>query len=130
MIVVIQDTEALLSFYRHFNCRSIREIDIGPPVAVIVDQDDSAAHGLDDVALGRIGGMTKGNARRSGDVFKLRYRASTALSCLSRRRGRRGDGVTTLRGGERPCTTGSDDQFEYVVRSRRAQMGPIFWLCG
>ena len=63
----------------------IREVDVGPAVAIVVDQDHAAAHGFHDVFLGRVGGVFEGDAGLGSDVFELWNRAAAALRLTWRR---------------------------------------------
>ncbi len=79
VIVVVENAEALRAFDRHLNRRSIGEIDVGPAIAIIVQQNHSAAHGFHNVFLCRVGGVFEGDAGLGRDVLELRNRASAAL---------------------------------------------------
>src|SRR5581483_311953 len=76
----------------HLDGRRVREIDVQPAVAVIIPQNDAAAHRLDNVGAQRIGDMAKTDACLLRDVLQLRYGTSFALNPLGvgrrRRRGR------------------------------------------
>jgi len=59
--------------------RRVGEVDVGPSVAIVVDEDDTAAHGFDDVFLERGGAVFEGDARGCGNIFKLGNRAAATL---------------------------------------------------
>ena len=72
VIVVVERAARLLAGLRHLHALRIGEVDVGPAVAVVVDEGHAAAHRLDDVFLFRAGEMFEGDAGGSGDVDQLR----------------------------------------------------------
>jgi hypothetical protein len=75
----------------HLDGWRVREIDVQPAIAIVIPQNDTAAHRLDNVCAQRIGDMSETDACLLRDVFELRYLASFALNLLGiRRRRRRG----------------------------------------
>ena len=79
VIVMVENAEALCAFDCHLDRRSIGEIDVGPAIPIVVQQDYSAAHGFHDVFLRGVGGVFEGDAGRGSDVFELWNRASATL---------------------------------------------------
>ncbi len=57
---------------RHLDAKSVGEINVGPTVAVIVDEGDAATHGFDDVFLLGAGDVLELDSRGGGDVDELR----------------------------------------------------------
>ena len=75
----------------HLDGRRVREIDVQPAIAIVIPQNDAAAHRLDNVCAQRIGDMAETDTCLLRDVLQLRYRTSFALNLLGvRRRRRRG----------------------------------------
>src|SRR5882762_6843736 len=87
MIVVVQGASTLLVLVGHFHRRRIREINIQPAVAIVVEQQHTAAHGFGDVAVPRGRSMAETNARLLRDVLQLRDGASLTLDGLGAGRG-------------------------------------------
>ncbi len=79
VVVMVKNAEALRAFHRHFNRWGIREINVGPAVPIIVQQNHSTAHGFHDVFLCRVGGMFEGDAGLGSNVFELWNRAPATL---------------------------------------------------
>src|SRR5262249_27086005 len=57
MVVVEESASGFFAFEGHVDSGRVGEIDVGPAVAVVIDDDDAAAHGFDDVLLFRRGEM-------------------------------------------------------------------------
>src|SRR6476660_205215 len=72
----------------HFDGSRVREIDGQPAVAIVIPQNDAAAHRLDNVCAQRIGDMAETDTCLLRDVLELRYRTSFALNLLDVRRRR------------------------------------------
>jgi hypothetical protein len=90
MIVVIKSTGCGDAPEYLIDGRLIREVDVRPAIAVIVDEDNAATHRFHDVFLYRIGGVREGDAGRRGDVLELRNGAAAAFCHpAAGRRGRR-----------------------------------------
>ncbi len=99
MIVMVESTTALLALNGHGDGGGVSEIDIGPSVAIVVDEDHAAAHRLDDVLL--LGGddVAKGDAGLLRDVVELRDGAIHTLDLLHSGRRRRRRRMSTLSPG-------------------------------
>ena len=75
----------------HLDGRRVREIDVQPAIAIVIPQNDAAAHRLDNVCAQRIGDVAETDTCLLRDVLQLRYRTSFALNLPGvRRRRRRG----------------------------------------
>src|SRR3954468_442223 len=75
----------------HLDGRRVREINVQPAIAIVIPQNDAAAHRLDNVCAQRIGDMAETDTCLLRDVLQLRYWTSLALNLLGvRRRRRRG----------------------------------------
>ena len=78
MVVVVEGSPGCLVFHRHLDCGRIGEVDVGRAIPVIIDEQDSAAHGFGNVFfLGRVN-MPKMNAGLFCNVLKLRHGATLA----------------------------------------------------
>src|SRR4051812_31847300 len=87
MVVMKQGASSLFSGQLHVNIRRVREVDVWPAVAIVIDQSHPATHRFHDVFLVRGGKMTEMDAGRSSDIHHLRDRSlrrSMALSGRSR----------------------------------------------
>ena len=87
VIVVIKRAAGLFAFQRHGHRRSISEIDIQPAVAVVVNEQNPAAHALHNEFFLRRYFMRKMNAGNGGDIDKLRRRSRAGIPCFAVRRG-------------------------------------------
>src|SRR5208282_2196302 len=96
VIDMVESAAALLAFDGHLDARGIGEIDVGPAVAIIVEQNHAAAHGLHDVFLGGVGAVLEGDAGLRGDVFQLWNRATQAFDGFSSGRRRWWRGMALL----------------------------------
>src|SRR5437762_3534747 len=75
----------------HLDGRRVREIDVQPAVAIVIPQNDAAAHRLDNVCAQWIRDMAETDTCLLRDVLQLRYGTSFALNLPGvRRRRRRG----------------------------------------
>src|SRR6185312_17518938 len=70
MVVVKQGAAGLLALQRDRHTRRIGEVDVEPPIAVVVQQRDTAAHRFDNVTLLRAGEMRKVDSSGDSDVHK------------------------------------------------------------
>src|SRR4051794_4490619 len=64
----------------HLDGRRVREIDVQPAIAIVIPQNDAAAHRFDNVCAQRIGDMTETDTCFLRDVLQLRYRTSLTLN--------------------------------------------------
>ena len=71
VVVVVKRAPRFAAGQRHVDAGGIGKVNVGPAVAVIVDERDSTAHRLHDVLLGRGRQMIKLNFRGAGDVDEL-----------------------------------------------------------
>ena len=106
VIVVIQCPTRLLSLQGLVHGRGIREVNVQPPVPVVIQQKDSATHGFDDVLRHGRRIMRKVDARLFCDVFQLRYRPVLAFRVLrtGRRRHTGGHALPQRTRGHRQCS--------------------------
>ena len=84
VIVVIESAAAFLSFDRHFYRRRVSEVNVRPSIAVVVEQQNSAAHRFQNVSLLRRGAMGEVDAGLLRDVLQLRYSPVMTLDLFSR----------------------------------------------
>src|SRR5260370_37993769 len=87
VIVVEERAAGFLASEGHFHALGVREIDVRPAIAVIIDESDASAHGFDDVSLFRTGEMFEVDAGGGSNVPELWPGAG------SRRVGRAGRGL-------------------------------------
>src|SRR5690349_12758702 len=86
----------------HLDGRRVREIDVQPAIAIVIPQNDAAAHRLDNVCAQRVGDMAETDTYLLRDVLQLRYWTSFALNLLGVRRRRR-PGRVLLLTQSHPC---------------------------
>jgi hypothetical protein len=72
VVVVVERAFCTGAGEGHIDVGGIGEEDVRPAVAVVVDESDAAAHGLDDVSLIGRREMNKVNSGGGGDVFQLK----------------------------------------------------------
>src|ERR1700733_6840919 len=94
MIVMVKSPKARFSRARHIDGWSVGKINVRPAIAVIVEDDNAAAHRFEDVALVCGRGVRKSNACFGSDIFQLWNWAISTLSRLSASRWRRRRGMT------------------------------------
>src|SRR6185503_10360051 len=71
VIVMEKCASGLLAGKLHVHIRGIREVDIGPAVAIVIDQGHSATHRFHDVFLIWRGEMIEANSRRGSNIHQL-----------------------------------------------------------
>ena len=71
MVVVVKRASRFAAGEGHVDAGSIGKVDVGPAVAIMIDEGDSTAHRLHDVLLGRRGQMIKLNFCGARDVDEL-----------------------------------------------------------
>ncbi len=96
VIVVVSRAFGLLPFQRHRHGRCIREVDVQPPVSIVVKKNHATAHRFDHDLFLWIGRVLGHDAGLAGNVLKLRNRAPCALHGLCARPRRRRNRVTFL----------------------------------
>ncbi len=79
VIVVVERARRRFALEGHGDRRRIREVDIGPAVAVVVEEDHAAAHRLQDVLLLIGRGMGEGDPGFRGNILELGNGAIGAL---------------------------------------------------
>ena len=75
MIIVVQRAARFFAAQSHVHALRVGEINIGPSVAIKINQSDAAAHRLHNVFLFGAGKVIEFDARRIGDVRELRQRS-------------------------------------------------------
>ena len=96
VVVVEEGAAGLDSLLRHVDGLGVGEVDVGPAVAVIVDEGDAAAHGFDDEFLFGAGVVVEANAGGGSDVDEL----GVVEGRRRLREGREGAGDPERRGHE------------------------------
>ena len=71
-IVVVKGGSRFLARQRRVDAFSVGEVNVRPPVAIIVNESNASAHRLDNVFLLGARKMIELDAGRIGDVFELR----------------------------------------------------------
>src|SRR5262249_10145935 len=85
MIVVIERAARLLVLERHLYRGGVREVEVRPAIAVIIDDQHTSAHRFHDVFLFRSCGVNEASAGLLLDVLELRNRTLAALDCFNAR---------------------------------------------
>ena len=88
MTVVIERAARLLPAQRHLNALCVRKMNIGPAVAVLVEQRNAAAHRFDDVFLLGTGKVIEIDVCGISDIDQLRQRARVLLAAHARSQSR------------------------------------------
>src|SRR5580765_3710667 len=110
----------------HLDGRRIREIDVQPAIAIVVPQNDAAAHRLDNVCAQRICDMAEMDPRFLRDVLQLRYRTSFALNLPGvRRRRRRGRMLLLTQSHRRKQQRCADEHDANAKKWLRIQLLPV-----
>jgi hypothetical protein len=98
MVVVIERATSGLVLQRHRYRRCIGEVNVGPSVAIIVEDKHAAAHRLDNVLFVGIGDVGELDAGLVSDVDQLRDRPVFADDVFRARRRWRRDGMRLREG--------------------------------
>ncbi len=97
VVVVVKSAARFLMLQSHFHGGSVGEVEVGPAVTIVVDEQDPAAHRLRNVFLLWRISVPELNSRLLGNIFQLWNRSAGANHLLESRGGRWSGIVSCLR---------------------------------